>query len=349
MNGTAEASAVFTTDEVWLDGWRGPSVLRTDGVDLHWVGPAGTRSGTIDAHIPGTIVGGFTDSHVHLGLIDPSLLVAGGIARVVDLGGDPVHGAARRRRGETDLEAVQVDFAGPFLTAPGGYPSDRSWAPASSVRQVATPVESAAAIAEIRSYGVDRIKITLNTVAGAVWDDRMLATVVSQAHAAGLPVVAHGEGAGQAMRAARAGVDMLAHTPFTERLGDDDIAALAGSVAVISTLDIHGYGDPSESFAVASDNLARFQAAGGRVLYGTDLGNGPLPVGINERELTALATTGLDLEALLGSLGARRSGSGFTGRVSRLPGAVPRDPTEVAHWLSTASVLAVPALKESFA
>ncbi len=349
MSGTAEAAAVITTDEVWLDGWRGPSVLHAHGVALDWVGPAGSSSERIDAHIPGTIVGGFTDSHVHLGLIDPSLLVAGGIARVVDLGGDPGEGAALRLRGETDPEAVQVDFAGPFLTAPGGYPSDRSWAPASSVREVATPAECSAALAEIRAYGVDRIKITLNSTAGAVWDDGMLATVVSQAHALGLPVVAHVEGAGQAMRAAHAGVDMLAHTPFTERLDDDEIDALAGSVTVISTLDIHGYGEPSASFALASDNLARFHAAGGRVLYGTDLGNGPLPVGINVRELAALAAAGLDREALLGALGARRAGSGFVGRICRLPGIVPRDPAEVARWLSTASVHAIPALKESFA
>jgi hypothetical protein len=344
------ADATFiTADEVWLDGWRGPSLLRIDGPSLEWVGPSTGAKEEISAHVGGTIATGFTDSHVHLGLIDAAALVDGGIARVMDLGGDPAQIAALRELGRTDLDSVEVDFAGAFLTAPGGYPSDREWAPASSVRQVATPAESAAAIDELIGFGVSRIKIALNSETGPVWGDAMLATVVAQAHAAGLRVIAHAQGPGEAMRATGSGVDSLAHTPWTERLDDDSIAALAASVAITSTLDIHGYGDYAVDFATASDNLARFVSAGGRVLYGTDLGNGPLPVGINERELAALTEAGLGLEGLLGSLGATRASDSFLGRISCIPDAVPTDPADFAAWLSAATVIAIPVLKETFA
>ena len=67
----------------------------------------------------------FTDHHVHLHLIDESGLAAGGIAGVVDLGGDPV---ALARRGNHSIP--RVAYAGAFLTAVGGYPLGRSWAPA---------------------------------------------------------------------------------------------------------------------------------------------------------------------------------------------------------------------------
>ena len=59
-------------------------------------------------------------------------------------------------------------------------------------------------------------------------------------------------------------------------------------MAWMSTLDIHGYGEGGAAFEIAADNLARFSARGGTVLYGTDLGNGPLPAGLNGRELAAL-------------------------------------------------------------
>ena len=50
----------------------------------------------------------------------------------------------------------------------------------------------------------------------------------------------------------------------------------------ISTLDIHRDDPPSREIARAR-TCAAFVAAGGAVLYGTDLGNGDQPVGVNRR------------------------------------------------------------------
>jgi imidazolonepropionase-like amidohydrolase len=127
--------------------------------------------------------------------------------------------------------------------------------------------------------------------------------VVDAAAASGLPVVAHAQGPGMVELALAGRVPTLAHTPWTHRLDGEVLAeAVAAGQAWISTLDIHGYGTPSADQDRAVDNLGRFRAAGGRVLYGTDLGNGPLSETLNLRELALLATAGLDDEDLLAAL-----------------------------------------------
>ncbi|MEV0085507.1 hypothetical protein [Saccharopolyspora sp. NPDC050642] len=48
---------------------------------------------------------------------------------------------ALRRMAGDDPELPQVRAVGAFLTAPGGYPSDRPWAPPGSFREVRSVVE----------------------------------------------------------------------------------------------------------------------------------------------------------------------------------------------------------------
>lgn len=239
----------------------------------------------------------FCDSHVHLGLIDRSLLAAGGIGRVLDLGWDP-----RIAQGWLASADVEVQIAGPLLAAPGGYPLASGWAPDAAVRQIPDAATAAVAIADVEKLGATVVKITLNSEAGPVFDDELLEAVVALARARRLPVVAHAQGRGQAERALNAGVDCLAHAPWSETLSDDIINRMAARMSWISTLDIHGWGQYGADFTRAMDNLTRFAARGGAVHYGTDLGNGPLPVGLNRRELVALADAGLGASALLESL-----------------------------------------------
>jgi imidazolonepropionase-like amidohydrolase len=286
-----------------------------------------------------TVLPGFLDAHVHLALIDPAPLAAGGIARVLDLGGWlPPAGAP--------AGAPAAVFAGQFLTAPGGYPSGRSWAPADSVCAVASATDAAAAVDRQLRLGASVIKVTLNAEAGPVLSGDVLAAIVARAHDRGVPVIAHAEGAGQALSALRSGVDALAHTPFSERLDDALVAAMAGRMSWISTLDIHGWGEPDDDFDRAVDNLRRFHAAGGQALYGTDLGNGPLPVGLNRRELDALLGAGLSGDDVIRALTAESLGGfrnvlraagrdGRDGLVTVLPGGRPADPAEFSAWLCT--------------
>ena len=239
----------------------------------------------------------FVDHHVHLGLVDPSALPASGIGRVVDLGwSDEVVGLATSA-------AVATSYAGRFVTAPGGYPGASRWAPPRCTSEVAEPREAAGAVAHQVALGASVVKVTLNRDAGPVPDGATLRAVVEAAADAGLPVVAHCQGPGMVELGLAGGIAAVAHTPWTHRLDDEVVAeAVEAGQAWVSTLDIHGYGTPSADQDRAVDNLARFHAAGGRVLYGTDLGNGPLPSTLNLREIGLLVDAGLSDDDLLAAL-----------------------------------------------
>ena len=259
----------------------------------------------------GVVTGGFTDWHVHLHLIDPTALAGSPIARVLDLGGDPASLAQLAQTAQAASLAgadpnparpPEVLYAGAFLTPPGGYPSDRSWAPEATYREVATEADATAAVHEMATHGASAVKIASNREAGPVFSDEVFRAIVEAARAAGLPVVAHAEGAGEALRAARLGATRLAHAPFSERLNDDELAELAASTEWCSTLDIHGWGEPTHEHEIAVANVKRFVRLGGRILYGTDMGNGPTPIGLNPRELASLAAAGLTPEQQIAAL-----------------------------------------------
>ena len=324
-------AATFFDGEGWRDGFlvqEGQRMLLRD-----------ERPAPGTPRLDGVIVGGFTDHHVHLQLVDHALLGSSTLGRVLDLGANPtviaglaadaesapLHNSGDRggqppestesgaddggspelwspgvagRSG--DVHAVVVEFAGAFLTPVGGYPSDRDWAPAGSFREIANAEMAHAAVTEMADAGASCIKVASNATAGPVFADDLFRAVVTAAAGRRLAVVAHAEGAGEAQRAARLGATRLAHAPFTERLDDDAIAQQAASVAWVSTLAIHDAG--SEERTVAVDNVRRFHDAGGTLLYGTDMGNGPTPVGLNSAELAALREAGVTGTDLLRAL-----------------------------------------------
>lgn len=273
--------------------------------------------------LDGLVTGRFTDHHVHLQLIDHSLLAGSRLGRVVDLGANvevirslAVHFAGRTATspGEstrsggfsddlpakrtTSAAAVVVEYAGPFLTAVGGYPSDREWAPPGSVHEITDASDAASVVEALAAAGVCCLKTVGNSDAGPVLDDEMLRTLAALAAEHGLPLIAHAEGRGQAQRAAHLGVTRLAHSPFTERLEDDEIAEQAASVSWISTMAIH----EGEHREIVIDNVRRFFAAGGAIVYGSDMGNGPTPVDLRGSEIDALREAGIDGIPLLRAL-----------------------------------------------
>ncbi|GAA2034543.1 hypothetical protein GCM10009819_18540 [Agromyces tropicus] len=300
------------------------------------------------------------DHHVHLQLASAEAGVARGIAAVVDLGADP--GAIATIARADGLPHVR--YAGAFLTARGGYPSTRPWAPAGSVRELdpvdddadaarerrhhalTGPVE--AAVGEQLRFGASVVKVALNPAAGPAFDRATLDAVVSAAHAAGLPVAVHAEGAGTAALAIAAGSDVLVHAPFSERLDDELVArAAAAGQAWISTLAIH-VRDDAEVAEVAIDNLRRFHAAGGRVLYGTDHGNGELEPGVNALEVAALVRAGLAASDVIAALAdpwpERTPDWADAGVATFVPGPAPAgddlaDADAVAAWLTTARIV----------
>ena len=317
-------SEYLLAGSLWWDGEFRPGFgLRRDGSGLV---PLSDTSGV--RVLPGTLLPGLVDAHVHCGLVDLATVRAGGIAGVWDLGSVPASVAALASSGRRELPRIR--YAGPFLIAPGGYPSDRSWAAPGSWREIHSPAGAAEAVAEIHAGGASLIKVTAHA-GGPQMAPKTMSAVVDAAHDRSLQVVVHAEGPGTVAAAHEAGADLLAHTPWTEPLDPGLIRACAGHMRWISTLDIHGWGTTTPDRVTAVGNLRRFLEYGGTVRYGTDLGNGPLVPGINPREIRALQDAGLSPADIL---------TAMTGDdVTWIPGGLDLDPARFADVLATARVL----------
>jgi hypothetical protein len=345
-----QEARLVTVDRAWSGRWHGPSVVRVSPAAVHLLGAAGPEHDDLP-HLPGTLFSPFTDSHVHLGLVDPEQLSRGGVGRVLDLGWSPDVAALWPERGRVDPGWPEVQVAGGLLCPPGGYPSRAGWAPDDASVVVADAADAERAVVRMRDLGASVVKLTLNADAGPVFDDDVLRAIAGAAERVGLLTVAHVQGPGQVRRAIDAGLLRLAHTPFSELL-PDDLLDRAADGTWISTLDIHR-GDEAQEVAIT--NLRRFRERGGHVLYGTDLGNGELPTGVNERELLALQRAGLGREALLAALGsddsidAGQDGAHWTPRASWVPQPPPDDERDDPAWLARASVLTASTLQELLA
>jgi imidazolonepropionase-like amidohydrolase len=176
--------------------------------------------------------------------------------------------------------------------------------------------EAVAAVAELAETGAAVIKVALDDRVGPTLPAPVLAAIVRAAGERGLGVTAHVGTAAEAVKALAAGVGELAHWPFDHSpLPDPLVDALAESVVAVPTLHI----DPSPARRAG---VRRFLARGGRVVYGTDLGNQGPPPGVDVEELALLVEAGLDPGRALAaatSLAAAHLGLADTGRV--VPGA----------------------------
>lgn len=276
--------------------WFGPGqVVRRAAVvcDGGRIAYAGPRIGAPTAddllEVDGFLMPGVADRHVHIRLADPAAVAHGGVTAVRDLAWVPEEIFALADASELpSFTGPLIRAVGPMLTAPGGYPAQDPWAPPGTARELSGPEDATVAVTELASLGAAAIKVSLNAEAGPTPSDAELAAIVETAHARNLPVTAHVEGAGQAERAVGAGIDEFAHAPWSERLPDTLLQAAARSMRVVSTLDILSFGEITPELRTACDNLVRFRAAGGAVVYGTDLGNGAVPAGIHVREALLL-------------------------------------------------------------
>jgi hypothetical protein len=342
---------LLAAESLWWDGrWQDGQVLRVgDDVSLLPEPPDRVE------RRPGTLLPGLTDHHVHSALVDLPTVRSGGIGAVWDLGGVPEKVADLARRSvpvDNDEELSvpggllappstgwgrsvarqlpRIRFAGPFLNAPGGYPSDRPWAPAGSWRSLQSPSEAEEAVGEAHRAGATLIKMTAHA-GGPLLSLKTMTAVADAAHALELPVVVHAEGDGTVSSALDCGADFLAHTPWTSPLDEGLARACAARMTWISTLDIHGWGTKTPESVTAVGNLRQFLSYGGNVRYGTDLGNGPLPPAINPREIRLLQSAGLSPSEILASM----AGPG----VAWIPGGLDLDPARFADVLATARVL----------
>ncbi|MGA7149363.1 MAG: hypothetical protein WBX17_12845, partial [Microbacterium sp.] len=113
--------------------------------------------------------------------------------------------------------------------------------------------------------------------------------------------------------------------------------AVAAGQRWIATLNIHR-GDAGAA-EIARANVAAFLAAGGTVLYGTDLGNGDRGSGVLEGELVELDRAGVRGRALIAALCDPWPGQPITGVSTFIPGPAPATLDAVAPWLGGATVV----------
>jgi hypothetical protein len=332
----------FAVDDLWIGHRLGPAVLEQVDGELRPVafGHAAVQLAGVPK-LPGALMPGLVDRHVHLGLINAAALAGTAVVELHDLGWVPR--IARSWKIDPPTGGL-IKIAGPFLTAVGGYPADRAWAPSGSVRELAGPSDGVRAVEEAATHGHDLIKVVLHSGA-ALLDDATLVAVVRTAHRHGLPVGVHAEGRGQARRALEASADILVHVPWTESLPDDLLHAMSGHMTWISTFAIHSDADRGR----ALDNARRFTQLGGRLHYGTDMGNdmylGPTPAGPRPEEIRALGEAGLAGDALLESLTGSAGDHLRTAAAVYAPLPLPNDADEAAVWMSRAHPL-VAALQE---
>ena len=235
---------------------------------------------------------GFIDAHVHIGFFDPREVLDGGITTARDLAWppEPVFELARRSV-EATFRGPRILAVGPMLTVAGGYPTRAAWAPPGTGREVAGGEEARAAVRDLHAAGACAIKVALNAAVGPTLPLAVLEAVVDESHAVGLKVTGHVTGLDELVKAVDARMDELAHMLMSDETIPDDLIAemVRRDMTVVPTLSCR-FGSGR---ALAIDNLRRFLEAGGRVVYGTDLGNeGPRP-GIDPLEVTAMAEAGM--------------------------------------------------------
>jgi hypothetical protein len=336
----------IAVDDVWIGRPLGPAVLEQVDGELRPV--ALGRASVQRARVPrvtGAVMPGVVDRHVHLGLIDATALRHTAVVEVHDLGWVP-----RIARGWkiSPPTGGLVRIAGPFLTAVGGYPVDRTWAPLGSVRELQGPADALAAVDDAAAHGHDLIKVVLHT-GGPLLDDATLNALVRAARVERLQVGVHAEGRGQARRAFEAGADILVHAPWSELLPDDLLRAMAGSMRWISTFAIHADAERDR----ALDNARRFVRFGGRLEYGTDMGNdmyrSPASPGPREEEISALGQAGLAGDALLTSLTGPAGDHVQLDRAVHAPLLLPNSAADVADWMNRAHRLTSVLAKVAFA
>ncbi|MFN2488853.1 MAG: amidohydrolase family protein [Actinomycetota bacterium] len=246
-----------------------------------------------------TLAPGFIDAHVHLGLADPGEVVRRGVTSARDLGWPTGIFALAARSRAAGFRGPHVTAVGRIMTAPGGYPTRARWAPAGTGLEVADGDEAGAAVEAMASAGATAIKVALDPSAGPTLTAEALAALVVAAHERSLKVTAHIGGLDELSKAMDARVDELAHM----LMGAPRIPAgmlhdmVARDMTIVPTLAIF-FG---RARRVAIDNLRRWHDLGGRVVYGTDLGNsGPRP-GIDEREVTGMLQAGMSPRDVIGS------------------------------------------------
>ena len=188
----------------------------------------------------GTILPGIINSHTH-STHSPAVrraFLVDGVTTVCNLGTTLERLSVFDSASSADGPAARGYWAGPIITAPGGYPG-AVLGPQFNY-EVGAPAEARAAVADLLRRGASMIKIALAPgdprSPWPIMDLERVRAIVTEAHAHGVPVRAHifepfvVEGI-----ALPAGIDVIEHEPFPI-LTPEQESRVIGSDAPLATL-----------------------------------------------------------------------------------------------------------------
>jgi imidazolonepropionase-like amidohydrolase len=261
--------------------------------------PKGTK--TIDC-FGCTIVAGFWNSHVHfferkwanaesipgdeLGRQLQDMLTRYGFTSVFDLSSRWENTRRIRDRiASGEVQGPTILSTGEGLVPPGAVPSDQvlgvMGVMTTPLPEIADAAQARVAARKLLQEGVDGIKLFASTPRGAPLAEGAIQAAVEEARGSGKPVFVHPNTGADVLAALSAGVDVIAHT--TPRSGPWDEAILAlvkqRRAALTPTLSLWKYflrhdrvSTQEQLVDTAVGQLLAWIAAGGEVLFGTDLG-----------------------------------------------------------------------------
>ena len=264
------------------------------------VGTVKGRSGKGTQRIDCTgkvIVAGFWNSHVHFetGWHDADktsadkleahmreMLTRWGFTSVWDLGSDPQNTLALRKRVESgEVPGPKILMAGDIFPE-HGHPV---YLPAElQLPEAATPGDALRMVRGYMYLGLDGTKLFTGSYMGREkpvvnMDVEIVKTAAGITHELGKPVFAHPQNHQGVEVALDGGVDVLAHTIPTEgSFTADELAKIKQQhTAMTPTLTLWTTVTPNEEaqkylVQTGVDELKAFAAAGGVVLFGTDVG-----------------------------------------------------------------------------
>lgn len=220
--------------------------------------------------------------------------------------------AIRDRIDAGEVRGPKIRSTGEALVPPGAMPEAHVLAALGYVNFPAPEITDAAqasrAAQRLLAAGADGIKLFPSSPRGARIPDDAIAAAAAQARRAGKPVFAHPESAADIAAAIRSGVSVVAHTTPRSGAWDADMlasmlerdVALTPTLALWKTLLRHDRDSVrDQTVATAVDQLRAWHAAGGRVLFGTDLGAADADPG---DEYDLMSQAGMDFRAILASL-----------------------------------------------
>ncbi|MGY0633318.1 amidohydrolase family protein [Luteimonas sp. A478] len=236
-----------------------------------------------------------------------------GVTTVADYH-QPPEAHAPRREWLANLAAPTVHF-GARMSTPLGHGAD--WADQATTRWVNSPEAARAAVRDIAAYRPDFIKAFTdgwrynNAADNTSMDEATLTALVEEAHRHDIKVFTHTVTVERGKQAARAGVDLIAHSLLDREVDDELIALmLEHGTAYGPTLAVYepvrvGDAPPRDpdspvlrqrriNFDMALANVKRLHDAGIPVVVATDAGMTGTPHGrATSRELELLVQAGL--------------------------------------------------------